>query len=114
MFNIYNIIPRINHGYRLYFNSKTKTFEIVNIYNNYEICYTFKSFFKNIINDLHFSKIENYLKNLKMIENYNNNLFQNKKEKTHQDTADRLYDFYNFTKRSNNITTQEIYKITEA
>ena len=90
MFNIYNLIKEINQGYRLYFNLKNKKFYIININNNFEICYSFDSFYSNILYDLRFSKIANINKILKEIDIFNNNLEKKTIETSKQITTDKI------------------------
>ena len=93
MFNIYNLIKQINNGYRLYFCLKDKLFYIININNNFEICYSFNSFYNNIISNLRFSKIDNINKILTEIDIFNNNLERKTIESTKQLTLDKIKEF---------------------
>ena len=90
MFNIYNLITKINNGSRLYFNARDKKFYIVNINKNNELCYSFRSFFKDIINDLRFSKIENINLILTKIDEENEKLLSKKISNEIQNTTDLL------------------------
>lgn len=102
MFNIYNLITKINGGYRLYFNAIDKMFYIVNINNNYELCYNFKSFFKDILNDLRFFKIENMNQVLKKIDEENETLLNKKISNEIQNTTDILKENNYIHNRSKN------------
>ena len=102
MFNIYHLITKINAGYRLYFCELNKQFYIVNINNNFELCYSFKSFFSNILNDLRFYKIENINQIIKSIDENNEKLQQNNTNKTIENTLDLIKEKDYLIKRSKN------------
>lgn len=90
MFNIYNLITKINPYYRLYYNTKERTYCIVNINNNFEICYCFKSFFSNILHDLRFYKIENMKNILEKIEYENSKLYERHINNITEKTLDEI------------------------
>lgn len=89
-FNYYNLITKINSNYKLYFNQKTKMFEIINIANNNEICLIFSNFSFNLIKKLQMSSINNSYElfksiddhNQKIIDKYAQNQISNFKDKT--------------------------------
>lgn len=111
MFNLYNTMQKINAGFRLYFNEKTKTFAIVNIYNNFEICKEFSSYFGNIEQDLRFSRIENFNKVLKTIDEDNYKNITSNSIKTTSLCQNIASELYSISSRSNKILKSDINKI---
>lgn len=114
IFNYHTEIQKLNHGYRLYFNKKEKQFCIVNIFNNFEICLTFKSIFNFCLNNLRFCSIQNFQNIFNFIEDFNNNL----KEKENNNNRE-LLKFYskellNLSKHSSCIKQKDINKIIGA
>ena len=103
MFNIYNLITKINNGYRLYFCSKDKNYYIININRNNDICLSFNTFSNNIIKELHFSKIENLNKNIKFIDNFNENLSKKNIENCKDLAKEKLKNIYYNITRSKTI-----------
>ena len=77
-------IKEINQGYRLYFNKKTKSYTIVNIFKNNEICHTFNSFLDINLNTLRFLKIENSGNVFKIIDQNNLNLEAKTSSQNHE------------------------------
>ena len=92
MFNIYNLITKINNGYRLYFNTRDKKYYILNINRNYEVCLIFNTFSRNILKELQFSKIENLNKNIKFIESYNENIYEKQIKNLKDFTRNKIQD----------------------
>ena len=113
-FNYYNIIKKINPNFRLYFNKKLKKFEIINIDNNFEICYSFISFFRNIENDLRFSKIENLDLILKNIDINNSQIDEKNKLKNHDKNKFCFNEYLSLSNRSTSIKTDDLNKIIGA
>lgn len=111
MLNLYNKIQKINDGFRLYFNSKTKKFTIVNIYNNFEICKEFTSFFGNIEHDLRFSRIENYNQILKSIDEDNYKYTINNTNKLLSSCQKSATELHQISSRSNTLYKSDIIKI---
>ena len=114
MFNYYNLIRKINPGFRLFFNKRKENFAIVNIYNNFEICKEFDTFSEDIVRNLRFYSISNYSKILKNIEDYNENLEHNQLKTTKEKTNFALKEILNLYNRSNNIQQNDINKIIGA
>ena len=99
IFNIYNLITKINNGYKLFFNKSNKKFYIFNTNNNNEICLTFTTFSENILQDLRFSRIENLNKNLELIEEFNENLLMKNQENLKQNSMDFVKEnWHNFNR----------------
>lgn len=113
-FNYYNIIQKINPGFRLYFNNKNKKFVIVNIYNNFEICKVFDCFFENIIQDLRFFRIENYNEILNLNEKTNAKIKEKNNEKISEITKFSLSEALKLSNRSSAIKQTDINKIIGA
>ena len=70
-FNYYNLITKINPNYRLFFNQLTKSFEIINIAKNNEICMKFNNFSCNLLKILQKTKTENSTQLFKFIDEHN-------------------------------------------
>ena len=70
-FNYYNLITKINSNYRLFFNQKTKMFEIINIAKNNEICLIFSHFSFDLLKKLQKSSIKNSEQLFKSIDEHN-------------------------------------------
>lgn len=113
-FNYYNIIQKINPGFRLYFNNKNKKFVIVNIYNNFEICKVFDAFFENIIQDLRFFRIENYNKILNLNEKTNAKIKEKNEEKNLEIIKFSLSEALKLNNRSCTVKQTDINKIIGA
>lgn len=113
-FNYYNLIQKINPGYRLFFNKRDKKFAIVNIFRNNEICKTFNSFYGNILQDLRFFKIENFNNILKNIDLHNEKLTLNNNQKCHDLNNNLIHETEVLLNRSNHIEHNDINKIIGA
>ncbi len=111
IYNYHNEIQKINNGYRLYFNKITKQITIVNINNNYEICYVFNSILEIYINNLRFSKINNIENILKYIEDSNEKLEKSNKEKQLNFIKNTSKEFIKLSNRKSNTTIKDINKI---
>lgn len=109
-FNYYNLIKKINPFYRLFFNRKSKRFEIININKNYETCKSFDAFSGNILQDLRFSRIENYNKILEFIDNENEKLTKINEQKNNYILKSTLNDFQQLNNRSKTISKTDINK----
>lgn len=72
IFNYCKEIQKINQGFRLFYNKKTKQICIINIFNNYEICNSFKSILEINLQNLRFLLNINSNKIFKFIEESNN------------------------------------------
>lgn len=91
-FNYYNLITKINPNYRLYFNKKTKLFEIINIANFGEICLKFSSFSLNLLKILQNSSVCNSKKIFEEIENHNSKLTKKMQEDNKNLTLEKAKD----------------------
>lgn len=78
MFNIYNLITKINPDYRLVFSTKYKYFAILNTAKNNQICLKFTNFSLNIISKLQKSRIERQKIVFKELDDFNNDLTNKK------------------------------------
>jgi len=114
MFNIYNLITKINPNYKLYRNYKTNTFVIVNSAKNNQICLNFNNFNQNIIKTLQYTKIENSKNVFNDIEKNNLLIEENGNKKFKQQTTDKLCEIANFSKRTNRLSNSSINKIIGA
>lgn len=113
-FNLYNLIKKINAGYRLYFNNKDKVFIIFNIDNNFEQIKIFSSFSENILRDLRFSKICNLNNILKYIDESNENLKLNNEKKINNISSFVSNEITTISSRSNSISQSDLNKIIGA
>ena len=114
MFGYYREIQKINTGFRLYFDKKNKKYNIVNIYNNFEICSIFSHISEINLENLRFSKVENSDKIFKYIDNFNQEqeckINLNKKEKSKY----ILSEFLKLNNRTNSVNVKDINKIIGA
>lgn len=116
IFNHYKNIQQINMGYRLYFNKKNHTLAIVNIFNNYEICYSFEHISQINLDILRFYRIENYQNILNKIDSDNNILNQtsvNKKRDLIQYTLKNILTLQNRSKSTQEININKIIGATK-
>ena len=106
IFNYHSEIQNINSGFRLYFNKYSKKITIVNIYNNFEICYEFDSIFKIDLNKLRFSQIKNIDKVIKYIEESNSQLEFKAQKNREEFIKNTSKEFIKLSNRqpSNNLT----------
>ena len=74
IFNIHNRIKKINSNYQLYFNAKDKQFIVVNIAKNNQICLNFTTLHQNIEKLLLSTRVENFNRIIKSIDDHNLNL----------------------------------------
>lgn len=114
MFNYYNLVQKINHGYRLYFNNKDNFFAVVNVNQNYEICKVFNSLFRNFEHDLRFSNITNFSLIMQKIDLDNEKLIQKNKAKHRAESKLIAKELLSISNRSTNIKTSDINKIIGA
>lgn len=113
-FNYYNLIQKINPGFRLYFNNKDKKFVIVNIDKNFEICKVFDNFFENILHNLRFYRVENFNKIIDFTEKRNNKIKEKNDEKISEITKFSLSEALKLSNRSSTIKQSDINKIIGA
>ena len=106
IFNYHSEIQNINSGFRLYFNKHSKKITIINIYNNFEICYEFNNVFEINLNKLRFSQIENIDKVIKYIEESNNQLEFKAQKNREEFIKNTSKEFIKLSNRqpSNNLT----------
>lgn len=78
MFNIYNLITKINPDYRLVFSTKYKYFAIINIAKNNQICLKFTNFSLDIITKLQQTRVERKKIIFKELDEFNDNLTNKK------------------------------------
>jgi len=113
MFNIYNLITKINKYYRLFFDKKNNKFLIININNNYEVCYTFNNFNENILLNLQKSQVINSNKIFEEIEICNNKLIENYVKNNSYLTNCKMEELKKYSCRTNKILLSDINKINE-
>lgn len=104
-------IQKINSGFRLFFNKKSKKLSIINIFNNYENCGDFDAIFDININNLRFSKIENINNILNFIDKQNLNLEIKNNEKQQNTFKYISKELIKFSNRTSTITQKDINKI---
>ena len=114
IFNYHSEIKNINDGFRLYFNKLTKKITIINICNNFEICYEFNGVFGINLDNLRFSKITNLEKIIKHIEESNNILEQKSQENKVRFLNNTSKEFIKLSNRVSSIAQNDINKIIGA
>ncbi len=114
MFNVYNLITKINPNYKLFRNNKTNTFIIVNSAKNNQICLNFDNFNQNILKTLQYTKIENSKNVFNDIEKNNLIIKENFNKTLKKQTTDKMCEIANFSKRVNRLSTNSINKIIGA
>ena len=112
-YNIYNLITKINYGYRLYHCQEESCFYIINIANNNEICMKFTNFNDEILKKLQISRIENIQKIFRQIDIDNENLTNNLHKNMKQKFDDSLAELHWLCKRTNQLSSLQIDKIIE-
>lgn len=110
-FNYYNLITKINPFYRLYFDKKNKCFIIANSAKNNQICLKFDTFSIDLLKILSKSRVENAKKIFEEVDEFNENLKRKYIENSSQNARDKLDDFFNYTHRVSNISSNDIQKI---
>ena len=110
-FNIYNLITKIDVGYRQVFNKVNKTFCIINIAKNNQICLKFSDFNKNILFLLQKSRVENSYKIFNHIEIYNENLNQKLNKNKIDNTVNKLKELSKIYNRLNKISIKNTNQI---
>lgn len=113
MYNIYNLITFINKDYRLVFDKIKKSFNIINIAKNNQICLNFNSFSTNVLKNLNISKIENSKKLFKYIDDFNEKLTEKNIKNAKSKTVDAVKNLIDFSKKTNSINSNDIKKIIE-
>lgn len=112
-YNIYNLIKKIDRHYLLYFNTKDKSFYIVNSAKNNQICLKFNNFSSNILKILQSTLIENSSKIFNFIEEYNNRLRENILKNNKLSLLDKLIETQKYSRRTNKFLKKDINKIIE-
>ena len=113
MYNIYNLITKINKNYRLYYDKKHKCFLIINLANNYEVCLKFSSFSQNIIKILQKTQISNACRIFKEIEENNEVVFKQKEREIQNKVSNKIEEVNWLVSRKNKILKSDINKIIE-
>lgn len=113
MYNIYNLITKINDGYRLYFDKKHKNFLVINIKNRNEICLKFEAFSSDILKQLQKTQIHNCQKLFKEIDNKNEEKRLSYQNKTKNLLTSKIEDLVKYSSRTNKILQSDINKIIE-
>lgn len=112
-FNIYNLITKIDQGYRLFFNKKKKRFQIINTAKNNQICLNFDNFSLNILKVLQETRIENSKIIFENIDKFNNDLEEKYNKNLKNQLNDKFENLINYSKRTNHILKKDIQKILE-
>lgn len=113
MFNYYNLITKIDPGYKLVFNQRDKLFMVINSAKNNQICLKFSMFSFDLFKKLQMSRIENSKYLFQKIDNYNQSLEQKKIKKLKDNVTVKSFDLINYSKRTSSITKKDIKKIIE-
>ncbi|MBQ8424538.1 MAG: hypothetical protein IJX17_00775 [Clostridia bacterium] len=113
MFNIYNMIKKINKDYSLFFDKKNKDFLIINTKNHYEICYRFKNFSSNILLTLQKTKVENSSQLFDFIELENKKLTEKYQKEKLDKLSLKVKELKKYSSRTNKILQSDIDKINE-
>lgn len=111
MYNIYNLITKIDSGYVLYYDHKEKLFIILNSAKNHQICLKTSVLSPNIIKSLQKSRVENFIKNVKNIDIENEKLEQKMIKGFKENLSLKMTETLNFTKRASKIFDSDIRKI---
>ena len=112
-YNIYNLITKINRGYRLYYCQDEKMFYVINIANHNEICMKFDSFNCNILKNLQISRIENANALFSEIDNNNLKIKNNLQKNCLNKFDNLLAELNSFCKRAGHVSSSQINKIIE-
>lgn len=110
-YNIYNLITKINRGYRLYFDLYDKLFKIINIANNNEICLKIDKLSSNILKTLQIFKINNINKIVKDIERHNDFVLSKSEQNLKDNMISKMTETLNLSKRATSISRYDINKI---
>ncbi len=111
MYNIYNLITKIDKGYKLLFSEIEKMFIVVNSAKNNQICLKTTNLSPNIVNSLKVTRIENLNKIIKNIDQENEKLTQKNKNNLVENLSNKMLDVINLSKRVSNISNTYIQKI---
>lgn len=114
LFGFYKEIKTINSGYKLFYNKKEKTIEVININNYFEKCYSFKRIFEINLQDLRFYKIENMKNILNKIDLDNQKINQDNTMSSLNKSKYTLNQFFKISNRSSKINNSDINKIIGA
>ena len=85
IYNIYNLITKIDKNYKLYFNNKSKEYIVVDTAKNNKI--------------------------IKNIEDENEKIIELNNKKIKNDTIEKMIETINFSKRVSDISSNDIKKI---
>ena len=111
MYNIYNLITKINKCYKLVFDKKDKLFIVINSAKNNEICYKTNIISAEILNILNKTRIENIQYIIKDIDKNNELILSKNQMKFKDDLMVKMKDILSFSKRVSDISNQTIKKI---
>ena len=112
-YNIYNLITKINNGYRLYFCQEEKLFYIINIANRNEICHKFSTVNAEILKFLQISRVENAQNLFNDIEKSNTKLSQKIQKNNIEKFNNMLAELSYQSSRNNHITSSVINRVIE-
>jgi len=111
MYNIYNLITKIDKGYKLYFCEVKKIFIVVNSAKNNQICLKTSKLSPNVLKILKTTRIENLNKIIKNIDQENEKLGQKNKENLVENLSTKMRDVLSLSKRVSDISNAYIQKI---
>lgn len=107
-YNIYNLIKKIDAGYRLYFDRKEKNFVILNSAKNDCFCLKSDTISPILLKKLIFTRVENSKKIYDFIENCNQNLMQNRIICTEDNAKNKVNELNYFLSRTNTLSQKDI------
>lgn len=110
MYNIYNLITKIDKGYKLYFDNIQKLFIIINTAKNNQICLKISQISPIIIKLLQESRIENLNNIIKNVDIENEKIKANNIKKFKDNMMTKMVEMTKFTKRASNILDCDIKK----
>jgi hypothetical protein len=113
MFNYYNLITKINAGYKLCFDKINKCFVVINSAKNNQICLKFNTFSFNLIEKLQKSRVENSRKLFNEIDKNNEDLRLKKENFLKDELTQKTSDLINFSRRVSYISNSDTKKIIE-
>lgn len=111
LYNIYNLITKIDKGYRLVYSSKDKIFIVINSAKNNQICLKTSNLSTNIVNLLKKSRVENINQLIKEIDETNENIISNNTKKLKENVTSKMIDCLKFSQRTSSILASDINKI---
>ncbi len=113
MFNHYNLIIKVNSGYKLFFDKKEKCFVVINTAKNNQICLKTYNISDNLSKILQITRVENSKEIFENIDKFNKNLIDKNQNNLNDEIKQKTVDLVNFSKRVSNISNKDLNKIIE-